>query len=112
MTWTRERILRAIDAWHRSHLRAPSARDWWNAGDGHPSHWTVRRAFGSWNAALSAAGMRTRARGEVRVRGPRERCPETGRFRAREQSAVHGSSSACEDVPVVGDVLGYKHNAF
>jgi hypothetical protein len=83
--WTRETILYALDLWHRKHLRAPSAREWWCAGPNHPSSWTVIKVFGSWNAAIAAAGLRVRARGEARTRPPRARCPETGRFVSSRQ---------------------------
>ena len=85
--WTRERIIRALDGWHREHLRAPSAREWWTAGPNHPTHWTVRNVFGSWNAALRAAGLRTRAQGDARIRPPRNRCEQSGRFVAADRAA-------------------------
>lgn len=81
--WTREAIIRSLDAWHSEHLRAPAAHEWWLAGPRHPSHFTVRAVFGSWNAALQHAGMQVRAQGDARIRRPRERCPVTGRFIAK-----------------------------
>jgi hypothetical protein len=37
--------------------------DWEQAGENHPSRQTVARVFGSWNAAIAAAGYRPRPRG-------------------------------------------------
>ena len=59
--WTKWRIIRALDEWHSTNLRAPAAREWWTAGDSHPSYWTVRAVFGSWKAALEAARRPDRA---------------------------------------------------
>ena len=55
--WTREAVVQALDSWHSSHLRAPRAHEWARAGEEHPSSTTVFRVFGSWSAALHAAGM-------------------------------------------------------
>jgi len=84
----------ALDAWHQQHLRSPSAWEWWSAGPDHPSHWTVRQVFGSWSAALTAAGLRARARGDVRVRTQRERCPHTGRFVPSAISSAPGGPAS------------------
>jgi hypothetical protein len=54
--WTRELIVYAIDLWARRHLRAPTAEQWSRAGADHPSRQTVQRVFGTWNAAIAAAG--------------------------------------------------------
>jgi hypothetical protein len=83
--WTRQRIVYALDLWHGRHLRPPSAREWWLAGDDHPSSWTVIKTFGSWNAAIAAAGFRVRARGQARKRPQRPRCPVTGQFVSAHQ---------------------------
>jgi hypothetical protein len=37
--------------------------DWEQAGENHPSRQTVARVFGSWNAAIAAAGFHPRPRG-------------------------------------------------
>jgi hypothetical protein len=54
--WTPEMIVYAIDLWARRHMRAPTAEQWSRAGADHPSRQTVQRVFGSWNAAIAAAG--------------------------------------------------------
>jgi hypothetical protein len=77
--WTHELIVYALELHHRKHLRAPTKREWQRAGEDHPSLMTVRRVFGSWNAAVAAAGFRPRGAGGPRFM-PRPRCPETGRW--------------------------------
>ena len=61
--WTHETIVYAINLWHRKHDRPPLTSDWEQAGENHPSRQTVARVFGSWNAAIAAAGFRPRPRG-------------------------------------------------
>jgi hypothetical protein len=77
--WTRELIIYALDLHHRRHLRVPTKREWEKAGEDHPSLMTVRRTFGSWNAAVTAAGLRARGPGGPR-HGPRRRDPASGRW--------------------------------
>jgi Homing endonuclease associated repeat len=77
--WTPELIVYALDLWHRRYMRPPTKRQWARAGDDHPSSMTVKRVFGSWNAAVQAAGLRPRGPGGRRERVP-PRCPTTGRF--------------------------------
>ena len=77
--WTRPLIVYAIDLWHRTHLEAPTQDDWERAGQDHPCRLTVIREFGTWNNAISAAGLRPRPRGRNR-RWSRRRCPATGRW--------------------------------
>jgi hypothetical protein len=78
--WTAETIAYAIDLWHRKHLRTPTVNEWEAAGPNHPCRQTVIRVFGSWNAAMVAAGFRARGRGVSRGPWQRRRCPETGRW--------------------------------
>jgi hypothetical protein len=80
--WTADTIIYAIDLWHRRHLQTPSAREWEQAGENHPCRQTVMRVFGSWNAAIAAAGFTPKSQGQNRaeVRRLRPRCPNTGRF--------------------------------
>jgi hypothetical protein len=78
--WTRETIAYAIDLWHREHLRTPTVDEWEAAAPNHPCRQTVLRAFGSWNAAMQAAGFRPRGRGVTREPWSRRRCPQSGRW--------------------------------
>ena len=56
-TWTRDAIIAAIRDWAEAHGRQPSGLDWFYAGYGHPAKKTVYERFGSWNAAIAAAGF-------------------------------------------------------
>lgn len=81
--WTQERVVQAIRKWHETYGQPPAACDWnvspsqlarrtpeaakrivdrWEAG-----YWphvvTVIARFGSWSAAISAAGLTPRKRG-------------------------------------------------
>jgi hypothetical protein len=56
----------ALDLWHRRNLRTPTKAEWTRAGHDHPCYVTVVAVFGSWNAAIRAAGFRQRKRGEPR----------------------------------------------
>lgn len=80
--WRADTIVYAIELWHRRYTRAPSALEWERAGENHPSRQTVMRVFGSWNAAIEAAGFAPKRQGQNRPesRRARRRCPETGRF--------------------------------
>ena len=55
--WTPETIVYAITLWYRKHSRTPFTSEWDQAGENHPSRQTVARVFGSWNAAMEAAGF-------------------------------------------------------
>ena len=61
--WTPETIVYAITLWNRKHSRTPLTSEWAKAGENHPSRQTVARVFGSWNAAIEAAGYAPRSRG-------------------------------------------------
>lgn len=61
-------IVYALDLWHKQHLRIPTAADWANAAEDHPSYITVRRRFGSWNNAITAAGYRARSPGRPQLK--------------------------------------------
>jgi Homing endonuclease associated repeat len=80
--WDKQTIVYAIDLWHRQHLKTPTVADWEKAGEDHPCRQTVQRVFGSWSAAMRAAGFRPRGRGECRDPWSRPRCPDTGRWLA------------------------------
>lgn len=55
--WSDDELLEAIQNWAKKHGRPPSFRDWVNAGEGHPSAFTVRSRCGSWNDGLILAGF-------------------------------------------------------
>jgi len=66
--WTRDAIVAAIQRWADAHGGVPPvARDWNTTvarqrgkpdrGDGFPATNTVRNTFGTWNAAITAAGF-------------------------------------------------------
>ena len=78
--WDRQTIVYAIELWHRRNLRTPTVAEWETAGADHPCRQTVLRVFGSWNAAIRAAGFRPRSRGQSKERWYRHRCPDTGRW--------------------------------
>jgi Homing endonuclease associated repeat len=76
--WDRERIIAAMTLWHRVYGKAPCANDWRPNALTAPSNqprlerfrsgsWpaasVVNRHFGSWNAAIEAAGFTPRSRG-------------------------------------------------
>lgn len=58
--WDRERIVAAIEAFAAEHGRPPTSKDWKRTGDGHPDWGAVARHFGSFGAALAAAGFTPR----------------------------------------------------
>jgi Homing endonuclease associated repeat len=68
--WTSETIAYAFELWHRKNLCSPTVDEWRRAGPDHPSVTTVRQVFGSWNAAVEAAGLRPRRPGESRKAAP------------------------------------------
>jgi Homing endonuclease associated repeat len=60
LRWTDEQTRAALRAWARRHGRAPRAVDWSRATDEHPSTSVPVARFGSWTAALRAAGLSAR----------------------------------------------------
>lgn len=70
--WTRATVVAAIREWADEHGTQPSARDWLQPrrvrGDTPPTK-TVQRVFGSWSAAIAAAGFEPLTPG----RRPRDR---------------------------------------
>ena len=77
--------LRACTRWAQEHGRPPTLEEWRRAGESHPSAATVRRLFGTWNAALVAAGFEPRRPGVPLL--PRnlthKRCESSGRWVSR-----------------------------
>ena len=84
-TWNRASIIYAIDLWHRRHLKTPTVAEWESAGPDHPCRQTVQRVFGSWSAAMRAAGFRPRGRGMPREPWQRKRCDQTWRWLSTDQ---------------------------
>lgn len=82
--WTEEAIANAIRRWHAEHGRPPLLEDWRRGGRDHPSATTVQRRFGSWNAAIEAAGFASRPPGVTMTHwsATRARCPRSGRWLA------------------------------
>jgi hypothetical protein len=77
----KDRIIAAIRRWAETHAGEPPSADAWARplspqrkgprGRTRPSTWTVRQAFGSFSAAVEAAGYTPRPQGE---QGRRELC--------------------------------------
>lgn len=59
--WPRERIIEAIRAWAAEHGSPPTVSLWRTAGETRPAVATVVYHFGSWNAAIRAAGLEPRS---------------------------------------------------
>jgi hypothetical protein len=55
--WSDADILRALRIWAKRHGRAPTAKDWTRAASHHPCTRCVWEHFGSFRAALVAAGL-------------------------------------------------------
>lgn len=67
--WTREAIVEAIQTWAEQHGRLPAAHEWTvrgTASKGFPSSTACQYVFGSWNAAIEAAGFEPRRTGRPR----------------------------------------------
>jgi hypothetical protein len=64
--WTRPEIIGALQAWADEHGRSPRWSDLDKQREDCPSPQTVQRHFGSWEAALDAAGLEP----QPRVVGP------------------------------------------
>lgn len=89
--WTQAAIIAAIHDWNADYGEPPAASDWnpfllrtvlhdesrearWHETPGRwPWHITVKKAFGSWNEAIAAAGFKTRPRGGGGVNVARRR---------------------------------------
>lgn len=58
--WTRERIIVAFQEWADEHGRPPKAHEWDKGTPSYPARVTAAAVFGSWNAAMEAAGFTPR----------------------------------------------------
>ena len=66
--WPRHATIDAMRPWHEAQGHQPSLEQWRRADRSHPSAATVRRLFGTWNAAVSEAGFEPRrASGPLRT---------------------------------------------
>lgn len=54
--WTREQIIDAIRQWAAEHGRPPTTKDWHSWSPDRPTHDVVRSRYGTWGAAIVAAG--------------------------------------------------------
>jgi hypothetical protein len=104
-TWTPERIIAAIQQWAREHDGEPPAKTQWSRrntrggvvpgkpGSTRPSPRHVARAFGSWNAAIAAAGFEPRTKGSAKGEN----------FYARRTHCKHGHEFTPENTLLRGD---------
>jgi Recombinase/Resolvase, N terminal domain/Homing endonuclease associated repeat/Recombinase zinc beta ribbon domain len=60
--WDDLDMINALTAWTRTHGRPPASMEWMHADPTHPNANTVREHFGSWPAALHAAGLPSQPR--------------------------------------------------
>jgi hypothetical protein len=58
--WTKDEAIVAIFEWRYARGDLPKAHDWSLQTHDHPSQQQVRRLFGTWNAAIEAAGYTPR----------------------------------------------------
>jgi len=66
--WSQHATLDDMRRWHEANGRPPSLEQWRRADHSHPSAATVRRLFGTWNAAVHEAGFEPRrASGALRT---------------------------------------------
>lgn len=56
--WSRDEVIAAMTDWAANHNgQSPSRTQWNRCTPEHPSHGQVRRLFGTWSAAIQAAGL-------------------------------------------------------
>lgn len=60
--WTADEVIQLMQEWEGEHVFAPGQWEW-RKSKGYPSPETVARIFGSWNEAVTAAGIRPRPQG-------------------------------------------------
>jgi hypothetical protein len=64
--WTRETAVEALREWGATTGKQPTFNGWSPAPDGCPSRRTLQALFGSWRAALDAAGYTAPGPGQYR----------------------------------------------
>lgn len=74
--WTRDRILDALRNYQAQTGQAPTVKTWGCATPEHPAARQVIERFGSWNAALDAAGFYPRGPYGVKLRPELPKTPE------------------------------------
>lgn len=62
-SWNRDAIVAAMRRWARTHGEPPRFAEWSRTQPGYPTGHTVTYHFGSWNAAVEAAGLTPRVQG-------------------------------------------------
>jgi Recombinase/Homing endonuclease associated repeat len=75
--WTEAEIINALHRWVEQHGEPPASTDWIRASRSHPMATNVFSLFGSWRAALEAAGY---SESRPRRRGPAKQRDDSGRF--------------------------------
>lgn len=58
--WAPGEVVVALRSWSRAHGRSPISKDWSRTTRDHPGSRAVADLFGSWSAALEAAGLQRR----------------------------------------------------
>jgi HNH endonuclease len=98
--WTREEIVVAIQRWAEQYGEPPAYTDWPRSTQAHPMANTVIKVFGSWRAALRAAGYdksRRRRPGPPRDHDSRGRyLPFAGRAPRRDDVAQSDCATSLE----------------
>jgi hypothetical protein len=93
--WTRDRVIKAIQAWAHRTGAPPTYKEWTRSrqngyrwrGKRRPSAFHVRKLFGSWNAAIEAAGLPARARHGGGRHRPATHCKRGHRLTPANRSA-------------------------
>src|SRR5438477_9708893 len=76
--WPAAEAVDAIRRWAALHDVPPTWEEWRRGGLQHPSAYTIRRRFGSWNAGLEAAGFTPRTSRAASEMDRHESVAETG----------------------------------
>lgn len=62
--WTTETAAEALAMWMAREARQPTFAEWQRMGSSFPSRATLQNLFGSWSAAIAAAGGTPLGRGQ------------------------------------------------